>query len=374
MQLASYRDTELPLTIASALESARYPERVTFGICWQYDNLTLLDLDGFINDPRFRIDAVHYTESRGCCWARNRTNLMYGGEEYTLQIDAHTRFDPDWDERYIVMLESLGVHKPVLSTYPAPFEYIDGRESRYRDHGMQKLVLNRMRSDLTTVFKSVIVSDDSKPASSAYLGAGQIFAHGSFCRDVEYDPELYFAGEEINLSVRAYTWGYDFFCPNEDLIWHYYQHTMPLHSMDHQSNQHKQAVSRLRELLVGDPAVLGKYGLGPHRSRGQFELEAGINFRERLGREDEPCRFTRSLEVELPQNADVDDVTHFDFTLMNVDNRGLYRQQISAAEIGAKGKWGLQLDEYLEDVPVGYQIRAFSRSLGEVRGVSRDLE
>ena len=350
------------------------PDRVTFGICWQYDDLTLLDLDGYVNHPRFRIHAVHYSESRGCCWARHRTNRLYDGEEYTLQIDAHTRFDPAWDERYITMLESLEAPKPVLSTYPPPFEYIDGRESRYRKHGMQKLVLNRMRSDLTTVFKSVLVEDDSQPAPSAFLGAGQVFTLGSFCREVEYDPGLYFAGEEISLSARAYTWGYDFFCPNEDLIWHYYRHTMPLHSIDHRDNQHDQAVSRLRELLVGDATRLGKYGLGPDRSLADFERYAGVDFRRRLERQAEPCRFQRSIEVRLPDNEGVDDITHWELTLMDIDSRGMLSRRLAPQDVGAQKVLSIGFDDDLSDQPVGYEIRAFSRSLGGLRGLALDLE
>ena len=72
VQIASYRDSELPLTIASALSEARDPEHVRFGICLQYDDDTEHDLDPWLDDPRFEIDAVPYETSRGACWAKRR--------------------------------------------------------------------------------------------------------------------------------------------------------------------------------------------------------------------------------------------------------------------------------------------------------------
>lgn len=282
VQIASYRDVELPATIESALASAEHPDRLTFGICWQYDEQTYLDLDPYMEDPRFRITPTHYSASRGCCWARNQTNRLYEGEPYTLQIDAHTRFRKNWDSQYITMLDALDGDKPLLSTYPAPFEYVDGREIRLNDRGMQRLFLSRICRELSTVFGTELVQDRSHPAASQFLGAGQIFTVGKFCTEVEYDPDLYFGGEEISLSARAYTHGYDFYCPNEDLVWHLYKHSMRQHGADHQQTQQSGALARLRALFSGDHASLGKYGLGDVRSLAEFERHADINFRELL--------------------------------------------------------------------------------------------
>ena len=129
LKIASYRDVELPRTIRSALQKAKHPERITFGICWQYDERTYLDLDEYIEHPNVRVTQAYYEQSRGCCWARHQSDLLYDGEEYMLQIDAHTRFAQDWDARFITMLEAIDCEKPVLSTYPAPFEYLDGERT-----------------------------------------------------------------------------------------------------------------------------------------------------------------------------------------------------------------------------------------------------
>lgn len=284
VKIASYRDAELPKTINSALQSAKHSERVTFGICWQYDEETYLDLDPFVDLPNVRVHQTYYENSKGCCWARNQSDVLYDGEEYMLQIDAHTRFAQDWDERFITMLTSLDSAKPVLSTYPAPFEYVDGVENRLLDRGVQRLVLKKMFKNLTTVFETKQVSDHSSLAPSQFVAAGQIFAHGRFCEEVEYDPHLYYAGEEISLSARAYTHGYDFYCPNEDLLWHLYNHSMPVHSSDHQENQNEAAITRLQTLFLGDHKSLGKYGFGSVRSLAEYEKFSDLDFNAKFNR------------------------------------------------------------------------------------------
>ena len=232
VQIASYRDVELPRTIQSALDNATHPERLRFGICWQYDEYTLTDLDEYLTDARFRISQVHFEQSLGCCWARNQTNLLYRDETYTLQIDAHTRFIEGWDVQYIEMLCAIDAEKPLLTTYPPPFNMINDVEEQREPRNIQRLVLNRMDRNLTTIFKTVDVPDGSPPEASQFLAAGQIFTQGIFCREVEYDPNMYYSGEEISLSARAYTHGYDMFCPNKHLIWHLYRHKMPTHWRD----------------------------------------------------------------------------------------------------------------------------------------------
>ncbi len=178
IQIASYRDAELKKTVSSALKQAKHPDRLTFGICWQYDEVTYTDLDTYLTENCFRIDQVYYRDSGGCCWARNRTNLLYRDEDFTLQIDAHTRFAPDWDVILVDMLRSIDASKPILSTYPAPYEVINGMDSLYMDRGIQKLKLERLRRDLTTKQTTFNVDDIERPGKSQVLAAGMIFTLG----------------------------------------------------------------------------------------------------------------------------------------------------------------------------------------------------
>ena len=356
IQIASYRDVELPKTISSALANADKPERLRFGICWQYDETTLDDLDQYLPDERFRIAQYFYEDSRGCCWARHQTNILYHGEEYTLQIDAHTRFSPDWDTRFIRMLSDLPADKPLLSTYPAPWDIEDGKAVLKTDRGIQKLTLSKIRKDLTTVFKTVPVMDSTHCARSHFIGAGQIFTHGAFCLDVEYDPELYYLGEEISISARAYTHGYDFFCPKYDLIWHRYKHKMRGHWADHKSTLQAKSLARLKTLFLGDHETLGKYGLGARRSLKEYETFTGINFAECASRSATPIHFNRTIRLDPAQIDDRTDYDFWIFTLRNTDDEEIYRHDIYDEAILSKRLLQIQVNEQLPDVPTSFMI------------------
>jgi glycosyltransferase involved in cell wall biosynthesis len=278
--IAAYRDPELPNTIADAIAQAAYPEHLRFAICHQFDDETIGLLDRWTDDPRFSIDAVHHSESRGCGWARNRTFAMFDDERYLLQIDAHTRFAARWDVRFIDMLESTGSELPILTTYPSRYTLDDDGEVVYDlEAGIQQLYVDEVRPDLTTLQRTRLPTDLTRPGPSPTLAAGLIFTRGRFCRDVDYDPEIYFGGEEISLAARAFTSGYDLLYPTETLIWHLYDHDHPKHWEDHSTHSasHADAVTRLRTLFQGDASTLGKYGLGLVRSLVEFERFADID-------------------------------------------------------------------------------------------------
>ena len=94
IQIASYRDPQLIITIEDAIKNAKNPNNLVFGICRQYHPDDKFDsLEEFKGDKRFRVIDVLYTESKGVCCARHQVQQLYKGEEYTLQIDSHMRFE-----------------------------------------------------------------------------------------------------------------------------------------------------------------------------------------------------------------------------------------------------------------------------------------
>ena len=373
VQIASYRDSDLPNTIQSALENADRPDRLRFGICWQYDDLTYTDLDPYIEDQRFQITQFYFEDSMGCCWARNQTNLLYQNEDFTLQIDAHTRFAENWDTRYINMLRQLDCDKPLLTTYPAPFVTKNGFDDLFMDRGIQRLKLNRLRKNLTTFLGTEPVENTEYCASSQFIGAGQIFTLGKFCKEVEYDPDLYFEGEEISLAARAYTHGYDMFCPNENLIWHRYNHEMPTHWSDHGESLQKLANSRIYQLLSGNHEQLGKYGLGSSRSLADFENLIDINFNERLQRVTKPTHFQKEVEIDVAGIEDRDDYMYWIFSLKNIDDDEIYRYDIMDKRVLRKQIRKIYVDMHLEDEPVSYMIWPYVSGIGYLEQLRRDL-
>jgi len=108
IQIASYRDPQLVPTIKSALENAKKPKNLVFGIARQYHPEDGFDnLDEYKDDKRFRILNIPHEESKGVCWARHQVQQLYSGETYTMQIDSHMRFEKNWDDEFIKMIKQL---------------------------------------------------------------------------------------------------------------------------------------------------------------------------------------------------------------------------------------------------------------------------
>ena len=291
VQIPSYRDSELVKTIDDCISKCSDPNRLTFGIAWQHNTKDPFDheLEKYFNDPRFTIEDIPWQDSKGACWARSLIQQMYQGERYTLQIDSHHRFAQDWDTSLIGWLDQTGSPKPLLTCYPRP--YYAGNESIVLNTSPQVMVAIEFTSYGHARLKGDEVHiTDGLPVKGRFLAAGFIFTLGKFCQECKYDPDLYFEGEEITLSLRAYTAGYDFYHPPVNVIWHDYatydrvkhwaDHTPgkvenPWYNIDSYSKQRVRQLLRMEELNID----LGEYGLGTVRSFEEYEAYAGIDFK-----------------------------------------------------------------------------------------------
>ncbi len=137
VQIASYRDPQLVPTLKDMIANAKKPKNLVFSIARQFSETDGFDnLDEFRKDKRFKILDIPYQESKGVCWARNMTQQLYDGEEYTLQIDSHMRFVKDWDDILIKMIKGLqkdGYEKPLLTGYVPSFDPENDPAGRAQD-------------------------------------------------------------------------------------------------------------------------------------------------------------------------------------------------------------------------------------------------
>jgi glycosyltransferase involved in cell wall biosynthesis len=297
VQIASYRDPELVPTIRDLLDKAKYPERFTFGICWQRDETE--SLEEFANDPRVRVEEYSYTQSQGLGWARNVTNKLYRGEKYTLQLDSHHRFVKNWD---VMLMEDyqqalLVAKKPVITTYCTPFDTKEPVEKA----GQTPTLMSQYEfsSDKLLMSKPAYITDfkTRKHVIRARTISGHFyFVEGNFINEVPYDPDIYFGGytEETTMSIRAYTKGYDFFSPYRMLMWHEYTRKYrPKHWEDHGIKSETKKTSGERDIFArqktrqlfgqDDYGIdLGAYGLGTERTVHDYEVFGGFDFKKCL--------------------------------------------------------------------------------------------
>ena len=294
IQIASYRDPELVPTITDCLDKAAFPDRLRFGICWQHDPEDKWDqLQDFISDSRFTIMDVPSSSSKGLGWARQRTQQLYNGETFTMQLDSHHRFIKDWDrilETTIVHLQQQGHPKPILTTYGAP--YTPGQP--LIDPGAFQMVGKKFSSYGTILFypeqiPSQYIENKNKNLnviSARFVSGHFFFTLGIHCKEYLYDPEIYFAGDEISLSIRSFTLGYDLFHPLQTIVWHEYTRKGRVKHWDDTPEWHildEKSKKRLRHLLQeqDNRINLGIFGLGSVRSHSDYESYAGICFSKR---------------------------------------------------------------------------------------------
>jgi len=292
ISIASYRDPELIPTIKSALENAKKPKNLRFGICWQHDETE--SLDEFKNDSRFKIIDVPYEYSKGACWARNFIQELYNNETYYLQLDSHHRFAQDWDATLIEMFKSLvkkGHKKPLLTSYLPSFNPNDDPHSRLNE--CWSLEFDRYLPEGPIFIKPHNIDNWKKlkyPIPSRFLSAHFIFTLGQWAKEVKYDPYFYFHGEEPSLAARSFTHGYDLFSPNKITIWHEYTRNDKTKQWDDDKqwdNKNKTSYSRYRALhgmgneLEGTLTDLDKYGWGTERTLEEYERYAGVKFSTR---------------------------------------------------------------------------------------------
>ena len=291
IQISSYRDEELPLTIASCLKNAASPDRLRFGICHQYGDETKHCLDEYKDDDRFKITAVPWRKSRGLGVARNACEQLYGGEDFTLQIDSHMRFAKNWDDQLIAEWRKCDFEKAVLTGYPPEYRYQNGKEVFIEFPPAMKYITSFYKGFIPIFDSKIIPVKITKPYRVCFASGGFIFCKGIVCTEVPHDREISFV-EEMAHSLRLFTFGYRMFCPTSWVIYHLYLRSkLGAHffwsDFDKDPILKKQKIYQKMEetndafqkdlLLNGNPKLLGS-----ENTYEEFQNYTGVNFKEKL--------------------------------------------------------------------------------------------
>lgn len=293
VSIASYRDKQLVPTIKDLLEKSSYPENLNFGICWQHDKEEN-DLYEYKNDKRFKIIDIDYTKSLGACWARSEVQSLYENQDYYFQLDSHHRFVDAWDEKLINMLLSLEKvsKKPIITAYCSVLDI--NKCNNLKNEPLKIVGYEEFSSDGNLMLKPHFIENHEKiksPIPARFISGHFIFTRGNWIKECPYDPNLYFHGEEVSLSIRSFTNGYDLYHPDYTICWHeYIRAGNKKHWDDHKSDDNlswwkldQKAKKRLRKLLMQEDNEenLERYNIGNKRSFHDYELYTGIDFRNK---------------------------------------------------------------------------------------------
>lgn len=269
VSVASYRDPEAPHTLRDLFEKAAIPERIHVGMCFQCasgaEDVDCIDLSALRAEWRDKVRSMWmpWKAARGPVWARFLIQRrLFAGEDYFLQIDSHTRFTPRWDEELIAMLSRCASPKPVLTTYPLPYEG-DGADARLSEEQRLTVLCTRPAADAFGAdgmlrFRARLLSTQpSAPLPTPFWAAGFSFSEGALVREVPYDPHLpfLFFGEEISIALRMWSRGYDLFAPDRHLVYHRWArcYRTTFWEVDGGAALKRASQARVRSLLTGRP-------------------------------------------------------------------------------------------------------------------------
>jgi len=286
IQITSYHDYELEKTIIDAIAKSSGETELIFGVH------SIFYEDNFWIEPVRQMPNVKLIESKapenlGMGLGRSISHSLYSGEDYYFQIDAHSRFDLNWD---IFLINEIKTHKdngfkkPLITQYPKPFWYEGDMEKiRENEEAVTQFYWKykeRFKSNRIPMQGTVVNPKGNKFSIS--VSGGSIFTEGEFLKP----NNLIFAdGEEIFIAARAYTHGYDMFVPSKMFMFHLYYGTegknkrrMVYSDWPQQTKYlEKISIDEIRLVLTGD-GIVGEGRLGTNRSLLEYGKYAGLDF------------------------------------------------------------------------------------------------
>lgn len=277
--IPSYADSEIVPTIKSLLDNADNPQLLdiyTFCQTPPSHNLSQIEILENVNVIRTR-----NSNSKGVCWALGvlHQNLQ-PNHGYFLQIDSHMEFDKGWDTVFKKELDKLP-DKSVISVYPPqyylnPLRKTKGRQVNYVDH-------LRKNGSLQFGAKNVgsLGTESDEPIPNSTIACGFIFGPVEFLTEVPQDPYMDFTFQEMDITLRAFTHGWNIYAPGfEGYYYHLYERPNKLADSIKDDkrgiNTRRRMYAKLGVYPISAPGDLdffriSEYKMGNKRSIQEFE-------------------------------------------------------------------------------------------------------
>jgi hypothetical protein len=242
LMIASYRDFQCRETIASAFAKSDHPERLYVGAvdqtvpgdtgCLDVEVPCTVDPNQPLCKYRDQISVFHIDASlsTGPVTARHVGDRMYRGQTYVMQMDAHCMFVRHWDELIINQWKQTHNEMAVLSSYLTDTKgSINAKgdstrttrpimcNSDYEGAPPARYLRHLSQPEMEATIREM-------PQLEPFWAAGFSFSRGHFKIRVPYDAymPMVFQGEEINVGIRGFTYGYDFYAPRDSVVFHEY--------------------------------------------------------------------------------------------------------------------------------------------------------
>ncbi|OQR87601.1 hypothetical protein ACHHYP_08494 [Achlya hypogyna] len=235
--IANYRDTRrCAETLDSLFSNAVHPELVRVSV---FDQLYLKDgevrcIDAYCSKVGEancrRSQTVNSTidadDATGPTRARYETEKGITDEDFCLAIDSHLVFIKDWDAELLGQWDSVENENAIITVYPKSTELLNNTE--YADQ-LQLMCHSRIESedaDSMIQYRAPIwIPKPTKPRLMSQFAGGFNFGNCVQAKTIRNDPytPFLFHGEEYSRAARLWTAGYDFYVPNKDVVYHWYE-------------------------------------------------------------------------------------------------------------------------------------------------------
>ena len=287
VSIASYMDQEVEHTINDLLKKSKQPQNIIIGVCIQD---TIEELDRYkklySDNSNVRSIYINHIESKGCCWARSKIQSeLFKNEKYYLQLDAHHRFVDGWDTICIEMLNNCvnmySNDKIILSSYAVPCDLSTDVMKITHQNKPYKMKCEKFYNTKKVRYVPEVINTEivNEPILSYTISAHLLFTFGTWVHDVPYDPNLYFDGEEDSLAIRSFTHGWDIYCPNKIICYHYYIRTGAKRHSDYDKEWYKlndTSLCRFNKLINNE--INDKYSLGLQKTMSDYIYASGIDY------------------------------------------------------------------------------------------------
>lgn len=316
--IPSYRDPEVTKTLKDLYDKAIFRNRIFVGV-FQQLNEKEDSKECFAENAKIskkwmakhvRIKTVKHSDSKGPTWARHHLEKLWENEEYVLFLDSHMRFEPAWDAELLEMLyKCRRPQRTVITMYPENFERIQNKSDssvRYtidyrRNWRLEQLKFFNQDGMLEFEALTDLSRRPTHPEYTAMVGACFYFGHSDIIRLVPFQPDtpFLFFGEELFLTARLWTHGFDIVGPTHSVLYHLWVRDYRKTFWDHNNDEiRKKSLEHVLNVLKGKKKNT-KYGLGKIRSIDEFWNYLGVNFENKtFTRKKNPWKPSFIVELE----------------------------------------------------------------------------
>lgn len=291
VQIACRLDNDLLNTVTNLLEKANKPNNIEILIInqdfednqWKQsnfpDNVTLVNIEE--------------SKTRNLAHARAFCHLyVKPSHKYFINIDAHSRFDENWDEILVTAHTEYVArtgNKCMISVYPKGFRVSkNGEDIILNDNsfGYNRLVPfdpNGFRIEAYPASDIDINVPEQRFIPSVVAG-GFHFTSIDWVKNVGYDIYCGWGEHELNITLRTFCHGYDIVSYYIRPIYHLYDHSQRKSLKSPTFDYGVDSYSRLKSHILGNNLTFLEelFNIGNKRTIEEFEKYYNFELRKQL--------------------------------------------------------------------------------------------